>query len=438
MIEKYTNEHLGETLHYKKAASGLDMYVVQKKDFTKTFAYYATAYGGNDSEFLHRGVHIEMPQGMAHFLEHKLFESKEKSIFKRFNQRGASVNAYTNAKATVYYFSATESFEENLKDLMDFVQVLEITEDDVEKEKGIIQEEIAMYLDQADWRLYQSTLEALYRVFPMRHSIAGNYRSLLRIEKSDLDYCYKTFYTPRNSFVLVVGDVPIRETFDLIEATQTVEFINRPFEVERLSYPEPISVNTERVDIPFNVSQVKSFIGFKDSVEGIKGKSLYRRSLVSKLMNELFFGRASVIYNRLYQSGQINTTFGIDYLYDQGYGFTLIGGDGHDPEAVHAAILAFGLEVDDDQDALLDDLESQFERVKRKAMGRYLMSFNGLEFIGHQYVSHILKGINPMDYLDTMEGIRVEEVIERFKSHLIKQTPCIVTLSPLNNKFDTQ
>lgn len=436
MIEIFENHYLNEKLHYKKSASGLDIYTIPKQGFSKTFVYFGVKFGGKDVAKIVDGQVKKWPEGTAHFLEHKLFESQEKDLFQKFNSRGASINAYTNASSTVYYFSCTEQLRENLDALLRMVQHLELTEEDVEREKSIITQEIAMYRDQADWQLYHRTLRALYHNHPIRRSVAGDELSISKIDVALLMAAYKTFYTPHNAFVLVVGDVVPKSIVEWVEQAMTVEFKNRGAKVETVAVSEPDSVKFDYVAYPFELSYSKLLVGFKDTNRPLKGKSLYRHSLVVRMMQELFFGRASELYNRLYQSGVVNATFGVDYLFDVDYGFSLIGGDNMDAEALLVAIKAYGLEVDHqtkegDTKEWLEALQEQFDAVKSRALGRYLMSYNGLEFIGHHFVTHILKGINPLNYVDLIESVTLEEVLSVFAKHIVNAQPAIVQLQPI-------
>lgn len=436
MIEIYENKELKERLHYKKTASGLDVYVIPKEGFTKTYVYFAVKFGGRHTATIVDNQLLKLPEGTAHFLEHKLFESQEKDLFKRFNARGASVNAYTNATATVYYFSATELIEENLKDLLAMVQNLSVTEADVEREKQIIAQEIAMYRDQADWQLYHRMLRALYHKHPIRQRVAGDEQSISEIDLECLERAYRAFYTPSNCFVFAVGAVNPQGFIGEVERNLTPDFMNRGSKIEAIAPVEPNSVRFDRLSYPFAVAYTKCLIGIKDTDRPLQGKALYRQSLVVRLMQELFFGRASELYNRLYQTGVVNATFGVDYLFDYDYGFSLIGGDNLDPEGVWSAIRAYGQELETafnsaEFSAHQIALETQFEQVKRRAMGRYLMSYNGLEFIGHHFVTHILKGINPLNYLELVAQINFQEVLEAFFMAVNQSTPALVSLDPI-------
>ncbi len=439
MIEIYENTAINEKLHYKKTPSGLDVYVIPKAGFSKTYAYFAFKFGGRDTQLIIDGQSVKFPEGTAHFLEHKLFESREKDLFKKFNEKGASVNAFTNASSTVYYLSCSESLKENLHALLTMAQTLDITEEDVEREKRIIAQEIDMYRDQADWQLYHRTLRAMYHKHPIRQSVAGDASSVASIDLEMLYRAYNAFYTPTNSFVLVVGDVNPQQIMDWVEGSLTTPFKNRISILEAVSSSEPSKVKFDRVAYPFAVGFSKCLLGFKDNYRPLTGKALYHQSLVVRMMQELFFGRASILYNRLYQSGTVNATFGVDYLFDTDYGFTLIGGDNIEPEHVLAQIRDYGTELitQIDQGASSEyyqELERQFEQVKRRALGRYLMSYNGLDFIGHHFVTHILKGINPLNYVELVEGISFNTVVKAFFSQIHDQTPAVVTLDPIKTK----
>ena len=320
--------------------------------------------------------------------------------------------------------------------MLGMVQQLDIDEADVEREKRIIGEEIAMYRDQADWQLYHRTLRALYHKHPIRQSVSGDESSIEEITLQILQKAYSSFYTPNNSFVLVVGDVVPQQVIEWVEEGLTVEFKNRLSILEAVAPLEPHTVKFDRVAYPFSVPYTKCLFGFKDNVRPLLGKQLYRQSLVVRIMQELFFGRASVLYNRMYQSGIVNATFGVDYLFDADYGFTLMGGDNIEPDHVIAALRAYGMELKDQLDqgqntSFYLELNQQFEQVKRRALGRYLMSYNGLEFIGHHFITHILKGINPLNYIELVEAVDLDAVVATFFAHIDKTTPAIITLDPL-------
>ncbi|WP_145614081.1 EF-P 5-aminopentanol modification-associated protein YfmH, partial [Bacillus licheniformis] len=202
-------EQLKETLYYEKMPGGLDVYVLPKEGFNKTYAVFTTKYGSIDNQFVPLGKDemVRVPDGIAHFLEHKLFEKEDGDVFQQFSRQGASANAFTSFTRTAYLFSSTSNVEENLETLVDFVQDPYFTEKTVEKEKGIIGQEINMYDDNPDWRLFFGLIENMYQEHPVRIDIAGTIESISHITKDLLYECYETFYHPSNMLLFVVGPV---------------------------------------------------------------------------------------------------------------------------------------------------------------------------------------------------------------------------------------
>lgn len=227
-MEKITFEQLQEELYYEKLANGLDVYILPKRGFNKTYATFTTKYGSVDNHFIPLGKEefVKVPDGIAHFLEHKLFEKEDGDVFQQFSRQGASANAFTSFTRTAYLFSSTSNVELNLETLMDFVQEPYFTEKTVEKEKGIIGQEITMYDDNPDWRLYFGLIENLYQNHPVKIDIAGTIDSISHITKDMLYECYNTFYHPSNMLLFVVGPVDVEKIMNQIKENQA----KKPFE----------------------------------------------------------------------------------------------------------------------------------------------------------------------------------------------------------------
>lgn len=409
------NTFLGETLYYKRGASGLDIYILPKKGYARKHGYFVTRYGSIHNEFLMQDKHFKMPLGIAHFLEHKIFENAEINVFQEFATISGSVNASTSFGYTQYFFNCTDQFEDNMKLLMRFVQTPNITEENVEKEKGIIAQEIKMYEDNPDWVHYYNLLKALYEEHPVRYDIGGTVQSIHDITKADLETCYRAFYTPSNMFVFVVGDVPIHQTFDLIENSLTIPFKKSNQLISRTTPYENPRVNYKVYEDEFAVPISRFYIGVKDIQSGLSGKALLRQSIVTKLMLDLLFSASAELYDTLFQSGQINATFSYDYSYEVDYGYMLIGGEADKPEETAEYIL--------DRIAGFKEgglKEADFDLLKKKAIGRYLSAFSSLDYIGSSFVQMITKGINPFNYYDLLVEIQFTEVLDRLKSSFIE------------------
>lgn len=220
-MEKIFFEQLAETVYSEQLTNGLRVFVLSKKDYQKTYATFTTRYGSIDRSFKIDGQLFNVPDGIAHFLEHKMFEEEDGDIFNRFAMQGAQVNAFTSFDRTTYLFSSTQNVKENLNTLLDFVQHPYFTDENVEKEKGIIAQEIRMYDDNPDWRLYFGLIQSLYSNHPIHIDIAGSVESIYQITKEQLDLCYQTFYHPSNMVLFIVGGIDPIEILKVVEENQS-------------------------------------------------------------------------------------------------------------------------------------------------------------------------------------------------------------------------
>jgi predicted Zn-dependent peptidase len=260
--------------------NGLHVYVLPKPGFQKTYATFATKYGSVDNHFRVEGQQsVKVPDGIAHFLEHKMFEEPEGDIFATFSSNGASANAFTSFDQTVYLFSATERIQENLTTLVNFVQHPYFTDENVEKEKGIIGQEINMYEDNPDWRSYFGLIEALYKVHPVHIDIAGTIQSISTITKETLYSCYEAFYHPSNMILFVVGGVDPAEVIELVRNNQAKKDYKPQGEIERIFDDEPTTVAEPRHEVKLAVSLPKLLFGFKEAEVGLTGEALLRHDL---------------------------------------------------------------------------------------------------------------------------------------------------------------
>ncbi|EXX92081.1 EF-P 5-aminopentanol modification-associated protein YfmH, partial [Paenibacillus darwinianus] len=318
-----------ETVYRETMPNGLEVYVLPKDGFQKTYATFSTRYGSIDNTFSvgDGGEYIRVPDGIAHFLEHKMFEEPTGDIFSTFASQGASANAFTSFDRTVYLFSATEKIDENLNTLLDFVQHPYFTEANVEKEKGIIEQEINMYKDNPDWRVYFGLIDAMYHNHPVHIDIAGTVDSIYRIDKDTLYRCYETFYHPSNMMLFVAGGVKADEVMALVRDNQARKTFPQMGEIRRKFEPEPSSVKNPRLSLRLPVSLPKCMFGFKEKELPTAAKELLRREVTSKLMLETLFGASSELYQSLYDDNLISDSFGSEYNSGMGYAFSVIGGE---------------------------------------------------------------------------------------------------------------
>lgn len=413
-MQKNHYDQLQETLYHEVMDNGLEVYVLPKQGFQKTYATFATKYGSIHNHFRVEGQEeVKVPDGIAHFLEHKMFEEPEGDIFATFASQGASANAFTSFEQTVYLFSATENIPENLETLINFVQNPYFTDQNVDKEKGIIGQEIQMYEDNADWRLYFGLIEALYKVHPVHIDIAGTVESIGTITKETLYTCYNAFYHPSNMILFVVGGVKPEEVFELVRRNQAAKDYKPQGNIERLFEEEPVQVAEKKKVTKLAVSMPKCLFGFKEKKIGLTGEELLRRDLTSKLMLDLLFGSSTSLYQKLYDEELISDGFGAEYNSSPYYSFSAIGGDTKDPELLLARI-----KEEVQQIIQTGFSEADFERARKKKMGGYLRMMNSPENIAHEFTRHHFKGSDFFTILPLYESLTIEDVNERLREHM--------------------
>ncbi|MBD7967283.1 EF-P 5-aminopentanol modification-associated protein YfmH [Paenibacillus gallinarum] len=413
-MESIRYEHLQETLYYEVMDNGLSVYVLPKPGFEKTYATFATKFGSVDNHFRVEGKEEQqVPDGIAHFLEHKMFEEPEGDIFAKFASHGASANAFTSFDQTVYLFSATENINENIETLVNFVQNPYFTDQNVEKEKGIIGQEINMYQDNPDWRVYFGLIEAMFQKHPVRIDIAGTNESISTITKETLYDCYNAFYHPSNMLLFVVGGVNPGEVMDLIRNNQAQKNYEKQGKIDRLFEEEPLEVGQKRREVKLAVSLPKCLFGFKELSKGLSGEELVREDLTTRLMLDLLFGSSTELYQKLYDEDLISDGFGHEYNSSAQYSFSAVGGDTKDPDLLLERVRT---EVEAMQQKGFD--QSHFERTRKKKMGGYLRMLNSPESIAHEFTRYQFRGGDLFRVLPIYESITLEDVNRRLREHI--------------------
>lgn len=424
-MEKIVNDILKEEVYYEKLQNGLDVYFMPKRGFMKKYAILATNYGSNDLEFVPIGEDkkIRVNEGIAHFLEHKMFEQPDGGdAFDKFSKLGVNANAFTNFTMTAYLFSATENFYESLEHLIDYVQTPYFTDENVEKEKGIIAQEIKMYNDDPDWNVYFNCLKAMYINYPARIDIAGTVDSIYKITKEELYKCYNTFYNPGNMALFVVGDLDVEKVIDVTKKSNNYKVDKLSKSIERFYPEEPEGVKEKEVIEKFPISMPMFNIGFKDSNVGLKGKELLRKEIVTDILVGMLFKKGSKLYEDLYMQGLINENFGAGFSSQVDYAFSIIAGDSKEPKKVKEIILDY---IEKSKKEGLS--KEEFERTKKKKIGSFIKCFDSINFIGNSFISYVFKDINLLDYLDIIKDITFEEVEERLKEHF-KEDYCVISI----------
>ncbi|MCY7793322.1 EF-P 5-aminopentanol modification-associated protein YfmH [Bacillus haynesii] len=399
-------KQLKETLYYEKMPGGLDVYVLPKEGFNKTYAVFTTKYGSIDNQFVPLGKEemVHVPDGIAHFLEHKLFEKEDGDVFQQFSRQGASANAFTSFTRTAYLFSSTSNVEENLETLVDFVQDPYFTEKTVEKEKGIIGQEINMYDDNPDWRLFFGLIENMYQEHPVRIDIAGTIESISHITKDLLYECYETFYHPSNMLLFVVGPVdPEAIIRQVRENQQKKPYTDQP-EIVRKEVKEPGAVFKKEQEIKMNVQSSKCLVGLKSAHPMNTGEALLKHELTINLILECLFGKSSSDYERIYEQGYIDETFSYDYTEEHGFGFVSVGGDTPEPDKLAEELKQVLFKAKETITA------EKLELARKKKIGNFLKSMNSPEYIANQFTRYAFLETSLFDIVTVLESITLEDV----------------------------
>jgi len=417
---------INEVMHVYEHESGLKTFVIPKKGYSKKFAAFGTHFGSVNSEFIVPGEEnaTKVPDGVAHFLEHKLFEQKDGSIMDKFSELGSSPNAYTGFSHTVYLFTCTDKFSENFQLLLDFVQNPYITEESVEKEKGIIGQEIRMYQDNPRWRVFFNLLGAFYKNNPVRIDIAGTLESIAQINKDILYKCYNTFYHPSNMVICVVGEVDHTSVFEQVE--KSIKTSGKMPEVKRIFPDEPDMINKNYTEQNLSVSMPLFQMGFRDMRFNSKGIDCLKRETAVKLLLEMVMGRSSELYNRLYEEGLINNSFDFDYTIEENYAFSVFGGESRDPVKVKDIMLE---SISKLAETGLD--KNVYERVRKAAYGKFLRQLNSVERISHTFLSSYFREANIFDYFDVYDKISFEYTSNIFKEHFNPDNFALSVVNPV-------
>ena len=401
--KKIFNSKLNETMYIGEHKSGLGVFVVPKKGCIKKYATFATKFGSINNCFVPEGETeaFRIPDGVAHFLEHKMFEQSDgTNAFDKFSEFGANANAFTSFTHTNYLFSCTENFEESFRHLLSYVQEPYFTEENVSKEQGIIGQEIRMYDDDGQWVVMFNLLKALYHVNPVRIDIAGTVESISQIDKDVLYKCYNTFYNPANMVVCVVGDVDVENIFNIVD--ECIKGTPLKNSIECIFEEEPRSIAKKYIEDKASVSIPLFNIGFKDNYLK-KGNELLKREIALEIVSRMLFGRSSKLYNSMYEEGLVNESFGTDNSTESEFACAVIAGESEKPLEVKERIMS---EIKRISDTGLDS--GEFARVKKAFFGSYLRSFNNVETIGNLITRYILSGINIFDFSEVFESVDLE------------------------------
>ncbi|QQE80352.1 EF-P 5-aminopentanol modification-associated protein YfmH [Alicyclobacillus sp. SO9] len=425
-MHEITYPPFNEKMYQEQLDNGLTVFLLPKPGFQQTFSVFTTRFGSIDQTFeMNDGKDLlTVPDGIAHFLEHKMFESQEIDVFQEFARHGASANAFTTFDQTSYLFTSTQDILENTTILLDYVQDPYFTEENVEKEKGIIGQEIRMYEDNPDWQSFFGLLKAMYKTHPVHLDIAGTVESIAGITKDLLYDCYRTFYHPANMVYVAVGGFDPEQMMNHIRSNQAAKNFPKAPPFTRVPVDEQKEVATPQVTAELSVSQPRCIIGWKDADVGLTGESLLKQELLTGVILDTLFGRGSDAYHEFIDEELIDQQFSWEYECTESYGYSLVGGNTSNPD-----LLLRRINETLDRARYSGLSQDEFERNRKKAMGRFAMAMDSPTAIARNFTSYHLKGVDWFSSIQILENLTLEQANERLNSHFVssQQAASIVT-----------
>ena len=420
-MKEFFYERIGEEVCRERLTNGLEVCVVPKPGYAKKYAFFSTRYGGMDIRFLLDGKWLDTPAGIAHYLEHKMFDTREGNALQELAKNGAEPNAFTANAMTAYYFDSTEHFEENLRILLSFVSIPYFTDESVAKEQGIIGQEIRMIEDNPDWQIYTRMLRALYKNHAARTSIAGTVESISHITAQTLYNCHKAFYTPANMILTVVGDVDPIHVADL--ANRVLPKLSGPI-IERDYGVEPEGVAEKETTMEMEVSAPQFLAGFK-CTPAAEGDDYMRATILGDMASDILLGESSPLYQRLYEQGLINPSFGGAFEMMPGVAYLYAGGDSKDADAVTDAILKEAARI-----AAEGVDEDYFQRIRKASFGANLRGLNSFENIAVTLTEGYFHSYDPFKFPEVFDSITPEDIAAFLKANVTPERMAVSRIVP--------
>ncbi len=393
-----------EKAYIEKLNNGLTVIIIPKENTQKKYVIWGTHFGSIDNRFIMPKTNEEVfvPDGVAHFLEHKMFEQENgRNSLDVLMSLGVDANAYTTNNHTAYLFETTNNFYEALDELMDYVQNPYFTDENVEKEKGIIAQEIGMYDDDPGWQLYMNALDCMYKENAIKIDIAGTVESINKIDKDVLYKCYNTFYNPSNMTLVVCGDFKPEEIMQEIK-NRIVEK-EKQGEIERIYPKDEKGINKKYKETSMPVSKPIFLIGFKDENTN---KDKVKKHIAIEILMNMLVGKSSPLYQKMYDEGLLLAPLDMDYEFTNNYAHVMLTGQSKEPKKVQEELLKQIQNLKQNMD------NKYFERIKKKVYGDYVVEYNNVADIARMFLSDYFKGINSFDYIEQYNTVTEEYTTE--------------------------
>jgi len=401
-VQVIENLKVKEKLYIEKLENGLTIMIIPKKDIQKKYVIFGTNFGSIDNNFVIPGKNesIEIPDGVAHFLEHKMFEQKNGvNSLDKLSSLGVNANAYTTNDHTAYLFEGTDNFYEALDELMDYIQNPYFTDENVEKEKGIIAQEIRMYDDHPGWQVYMNAMKCMYNANPIRIDTAGTVESISEINKEILYNCYNTFYHPSNMAIVLCGDFePEKILEEVKKRLLKKEAIG---EIKRIYPEEREEIYKKEITVEMEVSNPLFILGFKDKIPN--DKELVKKHIAIEILLNILIGKSSELYKKLYEEGYLLSQPDLEYEVSKQFAHILISGQSKNPKKV--------IEEIQEQIKKLKEKKlnkEEFSRIKKKIYGEYVTEYNDVGSIARMFLADYFKGVNSFEYIENYNLVSIE------------------------------
>ena len=408
------NLKVKEKVYVEKLKNGLTVMIIPKEGIKKKYIIWGTHYGSNDSKFIVPGEEeiTEVPKGVAHFLEHKMFEQKNgRNSLDVLSSLGVNANAFTTNTHTAYLYEATDNFYEALDEFMDYVQHPYFTDENVEKEKGIIGQEIMMYDDYPEWKVYLNALEAMYHKHPVKLDITGTIETISHIDKEILYKCYNTFYNPSNMCLVVCGDFKPAEILNEIEKRLIEK--NPLGEIKRIYDHEDETIVNAKIKEKMEVSIPLFTLGIKCIPP--KQKEKVKTHIAIDILLNMIIGESSKLYQELYKNGVLLNMPSFEYEFTDDYAHILISGVSRDTDKFFNE---FNQEV---QNYINNGIDKEdFERIKKMIYGEYIKEYNDVSDIARMFLTDYMKGVNSFDYIEEIITLDLEYVKQVLKDNFVE------------------
>ena len=421
---------LDENLFKTRLENGLTVAVVPRPGFSRRLAYFVTDFGSIHTDFVFEGKTHHVPAGVAHYLEHKMFDMPGgRDVSAEFAALGAHTNAFTSYDMTAYYFSCTENFTECLKLLLEFVSTPYFTEESVERERGIIDQEIGMNADAPDSQVFEELMRCTYRRHPIRVPILGTSETIRQITPEILHTCHRGFYTPGNMMLCVIGDVDPEEV--CAQALQILGREDREVAKKLNSWEEPMTCPEDGCERSMEVAMPMFSMAFKAPALP-KGAEGILVEMVADLAAEALFGESSELYLRLYEDGIIDSSFGGGFETLDGCAMLLCSGDSDDPEAVRREILEQARRLQEEGIP-----EERFLRMKRSALGRRIRELDSFDSTCFRLCAYHFSDFDYFDFPGVYAGITQEKILAFLADTVRPEGCCLSVITPLDREDET-